>query len=176
MNNERLNKLQSELEPFQSDIDFLVKDVIKLKVSAGQYKYYNACIVRVTALYYLMNKIEEWDAKYKEYLNLHITQNSVQSLNLSHKKEWDENYLFYYPFYEAIEFENLLSQGKSCLDCFSQAIGSIYKESPNDIDGLINVLKNNHLNSTTKKILDLIEEKERLSGIIVDPKKNRKKA
>jgi hypothetical protein len=113
-------------------------------------------------LWYIQQNVEALDNQYKKFLQLCITENALHKLSLTGDKEC----YFYFPFYEALEFENLLSQGKACLDCFSKALGSIYNENPNNIDKLLNVLKLQSKTDIIDKTLSFINEKDRLHGVI----------
>jgi hypothetical protein len=177
MQNNKSDKLGDELEPHYSEIDTIIDDIIeKFNLSSGTIKYFEACRFKVTALWYLLDKINSLDSKYREYISEHISSNSLQELKLTEIVNGDDLHYRYFPFHEALEFENLLSQGKSCLDCFSKAIGSLYSESPNNIDSLSNVLRSNHFNETTKKMLEIIDESERLHGVIINPASDNKKS
>jgi hypothetical protein len=141
-------------------------------IPTKRFKYFEACRFKLKAIYYIQNKIESLDSRYKKFLSFCIGESALHKLTLSGDKEC----YFYVPFYEALEFENLLSQGKACLDCFSKAIGSIYKESPNNIDKLLNVLKSKPKNHKIDKLMSFIKESYRLKGVIIDPNSNVKKS
>jgi hypothetical protein len=177
MQNNALDKLRDELEPYYSEFDTIIDEIInKLKLSPGKTKYFEACRFKVNALWYILDKINSLDSKYREYIALHISNNKLNQLKLVEFSNDKDLHYQYFPFHEALEFENLLSQGKSCLDCFSKACGSLYGESPNNIDNLSKVLRANHLNDTTNKLLETIDESERLHGVIIDPQSKSKKS
>jgi hypothetical protein len=167
-----INQFKDVLEPHYDNLDQIVEDIIRPVVPTKRFKYFEACRFKLKAIYYIQNKIESLDSQYKKYLSLCIAENNLHKLRLSGDKER----YFYIPFYEALEFENLLSQGKACLDCFSKAIGSIYNESPNNIDKLINVLELKPKNHKIDKLLSFIKESYKLNGVIIDPKSNKKRA
>lgn len=167
-----IDQFKDDLEPHYSNLDHIVEDIIRPVIPTKRFKYFEACGFKLKAIYYIQNKIETLDSQYKKFLSLGIAENALHKLTLSGDKEC----YFYVPFYEALEFENLLSQGKACLDCFSKAIGSIYTESPNNIDKLMNVLKSQPKNHKIDKLLSFIEESDRLNGVIIDPKSNKKKS
>jgi hypothetical protein len=168
---ENIGKLRDILEPYQTDLDFLTKDVIEGKVSKGNFKYFEACVFKVKVLYYIMEKVKTLDSQYKHLLESHISDNTLNELEFTNNDTIDENVKLYEPFYEIFEFENLLTQSKSCLDCYSKAIGSLFKESPNNLYRLIKVLKGNHLEEKyVKNLLDIINKNiVKLKGIVLDP-------
>lgn len=167
-----IEQFKDNLEPHYDNLDHIIENIIRPAVSDGKFKYFEACRFKIKSIWYIERKIETLDDQYKKFLSLCISENALYKLKLS----GDKDCYFYFPFYEALEFENLLSHGKSCLDCFSKAIGSVYDESPNNIKSLINVLKSKPRNDRIDKLLSFIEEAERLHGVIVDPKTNGKKS
>jgi hypothetical protein len=167
-----IDQFKDDLEPHYDNLDHIVGNIIRPLIPMKKFKYFEACRFKLKAIYYIQNKIESLDSQYKKFLSLFITENALHKLSLT----GDEDCYFYVPFYEALEFENLLSQGKACLDCFSKAIGSIYNESPNNIDRLLNILKSKPKNHKIDKLLSFIKKSDRLNGVIIDPKSNEKKS
>lgn len=167
-----IDQFRDGLEPYYSNLDHIVDDIIRPMISKKRFKYFDACRFKIKAIYYTQKKIEALDRQYEEFLSLCIAENALGELALT----GDADCYLYVPFYEALEFENLLSQGKACLDCFSKAIGSIYDESPNNIDKLANVLKSKPQNHKIDRLLSFIKESERLNGVIIDPKSKEKKS
>lgn len=170
----QVNELKDILEPYYDNIDHIVEDLIRPVVHPKNLKYFEACQFKLKALWYINSKIEKLDNQYKQYLSLCIAEDALDRRSLRKNEKWGEDCYCYYPFYEAIEFENLLAQGKACLDCFSKAIGSVYDEKPNNIIKLINVLKEKKDNPKTDKFLNILKNADRLHGIVIDPKKNKK--
>ncbi|MCJ7547477.1 MAG: hypothetical protein MUP30_11745 [Deltaproteobacteria bacterium] len=169
-----IERMRDELEPFYDHFDSIVEDCIRPKVTSGQFKYFEACRFKLKSISYIKRHIEELDNKYKKFLSLCISQGSLDKLTLRFDETWGEGYSLYFPFFEALEFENLLAQGKACLDCFSKAIGSFYHESPNNITKLINILKKRPRDAKIEKILNIIQNKQRLNGVIINPNTERK--
>jgi len=167
-----IDQFKNDLEPHYGNLDHVVEDIIRPVIPTERFKYFEACRFKMKAIYCIRNKVESFDSQYKTFLSLCIAENALHKLTLTGDKEC---YL-YLPFYEALEFENLLSQGKACLDCFSKAIGSMYDESPGNIDRLLNVLKSKPQDPKIDRLLSFIRESDRLNGVIVDPKSNRKKS
>ena len=167
-----IDQFKNDLEPHYDNLDHIVEDIIRPVIPTKRFKYFEACRFKMKAIYYIQNKVESLDSQYKTFLSLCIAENALHKLTLTGDKEC----YFYVPFYEALEFENLLSQGKACLDCFCKAIGSIYNESPNNIDKLLNVLKSKPQDPKIDKLLSFIRESDRLNGVIIDPKSNKKKS
>ncbi len=165
------------MEPNYDELDGLIDEIVNSgRVSELQAKYFEACRFKVKALWHISKRIEAFDSRYREYLSICIGEGELEQMQLKKVTESQESVYTYFPFFEAVEFENLLSQAKSCLDCFAKAVGSIYNESPNNIDSLSKVLRENHLNETTKKLLAFIDESKRLHGVVIDPKKGGKKS
>ena len=167
-----IDQFKDDLEPHYENLDHIVEDIIRPVISMKSFKYFEACRFKMKAIWYIQRKVEALDNQYKNFLSLCISENVLNKLLLT----GDKDCYFYVPFYEAVEFENLLSQGKACLDCFSKAIGSIHNESPSNIDKLINVLESKPKNHKIDKLLGFIKESDRLSGVIIDPKSNKKKS
>ena len=165
-----IEKLKDTLEPHYDNLDHIVDDLIRPAISPRRFKYFEASRFKMKAIWYIQRNIEALDSQYKKLLFLCISENALNRLSLTGNKEC----YFYVPFYEALEFENLLSQGKACLDCFSKAIGSIFNESPKNIDKLINVLESRPKNHKVDKLLSFIKESYRLKGVIIDPNSNKK--
>jgi hypothetical protein len=168
---------ETSLEPHYDELDIFVDNIVSSgKISASQAKYFEACRFKVKALWYISQKIESLDRQYREHLSTFSGDEEHSELRLKKIEDRQGDFYIYYPFFEALEFENLLSQGKSSLDCFAKAVGSLYRESPNNIDALSRVLRENHLEETTKQLLDFIDESKRLHGVIIDPNKGGKKS
>jgi len=169
-NNMNMDQFEEDLEPHYDNLDHIVEDIIRSMIPPKRFKYFEACRFKLKGIYYIQKKIESLDSRYKKFVSLAIEGNALHKLTLSGDREC----YFYFPFYEALEFENLLSQGKACLDCFSKAIGSIFNESPKNIDKLINVLESRPKNHKVDKLLSFIKESYRLKGVIIDPNSNKK--
>jgi len=169
-----IDQFKDNLEPYYHNLDHIVENLIHPVVSKPEFKYFEACSSKIKAIWYIKNRIEDLDTQYKRYLSLCISENALDKLSLIKNEDLGEDYDSYFPFFEAVEFENLLSQGKACLDCFSKAIGSVYGESPNNIDKLINVLKSKPKDSKISKLLSFIQRSDRLRGVIIDPKTHKK--
>jgi hypothetical protein len=177
MAHETFKQFRDDLEPHYDELDVLVDKIVNSgKVSASQSKYFEACRFKVKVLWYISQKIESLDRQYREHISAYTGSEDLSDLKLHKIEDRQSDFYIYYPFFEALEFENLLSQGKSCLDCFAKAVGSLYRESPNNIDTLSRVLRENHLDETTKQLLDFIDESKRLHGVIIDPNKGGKKS
>jgi hypothetical protein len=167
-----IEQLKDTLEPHYDNLDHIIDGLIRPAISPQRFKYFEACRFKMKAIWYIQRNVEALDSQYKKLLSLCISENALHKLSLT----GDKVCYFYFPFYEALEFENLLSQGKACLDCFSKALGSVYNESPSNIDRLINVLMQKPKNHKIDKTLGFINEAYRLNGVIVDPKTNKKKS
>jgi hypothetical protein len=169
-----IDKFKDNLEPHYDHLDHIVEDIIRPIVPNGKFKYFEACRLKMKYIWYIQNRITNLDAEYREFLSLSISENALDKLSLTKNKDWGQDYYLYFPFFEAMEFENLLAQGKACLDIFSKAIGSVYGESPNNIDKLLNILKSKPKNPKLDRLLNFIRETQRLHGVIIDPKTNKK--
>jgi hypothetical protein len=171
-NNMTIDEFKDALEPPYNNLDHIIEDIIRPMISVEKFKYFEACRFKMKAIYYIQKKVETLDSQYRKFLSLCIAKDALHKLSLTASKDC----YFYVPFYEAFEFENLLSQGKACLDCFSKAIGSMYNESPNNIDKLVNVLKLKPKNHKIDKLLRFIRESYRLNGVLIDPMSKGKKS
>lgn len=164
------------LEPYYGDVDGIVDNVIKGAVTKGQLKHFEACKFKVKALWYIKDKIEELDNRYLKSVSL-----CMEEENFSHfvKLPSDTGYEYeYFPFFEAIEFENILSQGKACFDTFSKAVGSLFNECPNNLEKLEVVLKHNVAKRDKRagEVLKTIHFADKIKGVILDPKVGNKKS
>jgi hypothetical protein len=173
-----VKKLKDALEPHYDNLDYIVDDIIRLKVPEGQFKFFDACRFKVKSIWYIRKRIEELDNDYLKFLSLCISEDSLEELSLIKNKDWGEEYYLYFPFFEAIEFENLLAQGKACLDCFSKAIGSIHSPGalPRKLKSLINFLESKSEDKKISKMLEFIRNAHRLYGVIIDPLSNKEKS
>lgn len=169
-----LDAIRGELEPHYDNLDHIVEDIIRPKVSEGVTKYYECCRFKLKAIWYTERKIQKLDEKYKAFLSEYVSSNGIEQLSLTEKSRKSTKFQCYFPVYEAIEFENLLSQGKACLDCFSKALGSMYQESPNNITKLINVLEQNRDKPKVCDLLEVLGHTNKLLGVIIDPKVGKK--
>lgn len=168
---------EDELEPYYDNLDHIVEEIIRPKVSDNQFKFFEGCRFKLKSMWYILKRIEKLDNEYKNYLELCKAKNVLENLSFSKRKDWGEEYKLYFPFYEAVEFENLLTQGKACLDIFSKAIGSLYSPYgiPNNLKKLTSVLQSHsHEDERIHKLLQFIEHGHRLHGIIIDPIDNKK--
>lgn len=170
-----IDAVRDQLEPYYGNLDHIVEDVIKPSVKKGIVKYFECCRFKLKTIWYTDRRIHEWDEKYKEYLSECISSNAVGQLSLTVKSQKRDTVQCYFPFYEAIEFENILSQGKACLDCFSKALGSMYDQSgANNISKLQKVLESNRHKEKVDELLDVVSETNRLLGVLIDPKAGKK--
>ncbi|MFC1511211.1 hypothetical protein ACFL5U_02350 [Candidatus Margulisiibacteriota bacterium] len=174
---DEVDKASEGLIPYYLDvIDGVIENKIKGMVSIKQFKYFESCRFKFKALWYIHQKIEELDEEYSNFVDFCIKNNNFKYFKKLSTYSYEQYHFF--PFFEAIEFENILEKGKACLDSFSKAIGVIFGESPNNIDQLINVLKNNKKKDhRANKILNSInKETQHLRGSILNPKQTGKKS
>jgi hypothetical protein len=166
-----IEELKDILEPHYDNLDHIVDDIIRPRVREGQFKLFDACRFKIKSIWYIQKRIEELDNQYKDFLLLCISENALAKLSLTQNKDWDAEHLFYFPFFEAIEFENLLAQGKACLDSFAKAIGTIYNFSslPRNLKGLIRILESKSGDPKVASILEFIRHEHKLRGVIIDP-------
>lgn len=167
--------LQDQLEPYWEELDGLVQEKIRSAVKAAHFKYFDACRFKLKALWYINSRVEELDLKYGQLVDSFLDQETFDQFVKSKDGSWS-----YFPFFEAVEFENLLNQGKACLDCFSKAVGSTFDELPNNVSKLEGVLKSNegknHRRSRQahKLLQKIAEARSRLGGIVLDPGNGKK--
>ena len=170
-----VTNLEDELEPYWEEFDGLVQERIRSAVRAAHFKYFDACRLKLKALWYINSRVEDLDLKYGQLVDSFLTQETSDRFVKNDDGSWS-----YFPFFEALEFENLLNQGKACLDCFSKAVGCTFGELPNNISKLENVLKsregkNDRRGKQAYKLLQKIAQaRNSLDGIILDPGKNKK--
>lgn len=171
-----IDKARDKIEPYYSwESDGIIDDIIQHKVSAKQFKYFEACKFKVKALWYIKKNLENWDERNRKFVKL-----CVKEKNFQHMKQAPSNYPYlysYFPFFEAVEFENLLMQGKAFLDTLSKALGCLFKESPNNVEQLEKVLRKYSAKDVrAKNLLSIITSTKRLKGVIVNPKREGKKS
>ena len=171
-------KLKDELEPYFDNLDHIVNGIIQQKVHGDQFKLFDACRFKIKSIWYIQKRIEELDNQYKNFLLLCIDKNAIAELSLIKNKDWGAEYFFYFPFFEAIEFENLLAQGKACLDSFAKVIGSIYSPGglPKNLKGLIRILESKSGDPKVDKILKFIHHEHRLRGVVIEPLRREQKS
>ena len=164
-------KLKDQLEPYFDNLDHIVNDILQPKVGGHQFKLFDACRLKIKYIWYIQKRVEELDNQYKEFLLLCINKNSIAKLSLTQNKEFGAEYFFYFPFFEAIEFKNLLTQGKACLDLFAKGIGSIYRPGglPKNLKNLIKILKQKSGDRRVDRILKYIYYEHKLRGVVIDP-------
>jgi hypothetical protein len=167
--------LEDQLEPYWEELDGLVQEKIRPAVRATHFKYFDACRFKLKALWYINSRVEDLDLKYGCMVDSLLNQETSDRFVKNDDGSWS-----YFPFFEALEFENLLNQGKACLDCFSKAVGSTFGELPNNLSKLENVLKSNegknHRRGTQvyKLLQKIAEARNRLDGIVLDPGNGKK--
>jgi hypothetical protein len=168
----QLSEYRNSLEPSYDDFDDIIVRLIRPQVSDEIFRHFDACRFKVKALYYLYKRVQDLDKQYHKYLSLALLEKNLDNL---HMIEQGVHY-FYFPFFEAMEFENILSQGKAALDCFSLAIGSMYHHDnvPTSITALCNDLQTIKQNQKAKALINIIKEYERLWGLVVKPSGNEK--
>jgi hypothetical protein len=171
-------KLKDELEPYYDNLDHIVNDIVQPKVRGDQFKLFDACRFKIKSIWYIQKRIEELDNQYKDSLLSCIAENALAELSLTQNKDWGAEYFFYFPFFEATEFENLLTQGKACLDSFAKAIGSIYSPGglPKNLKGLIRILESKSGDLKVDKIIEFIRHEHKLRGVVIEPLRREQKS
>lgn len=178
-NLDKVDRARDKLEPFWKwEIDGVVEDVIKHIVSPGKFKFFAACKFKAKVLIFSKWEIDKWDLKYKRFVSLCIKEKNFKYFEKIPPYAPYRSSSYYFPPFEAMEFENLLFQGKACLDCFAKAIGSLFvKGPPNNIDDLAKLLSAKaNKNARASAVLKVIEMKEKLRGVILDPHGKNKKS
>lgn len=171
----RTETFKDEFEPYYDNLDHIVEEIIIPSVSEGIAKYYECCRFKLKSVWYTERRVQEWDDKYRSGLLECISSRELGHLRLTEMSRKGNKAKCYFPFYEAMEFENLLSLGKSCLDCFSKALGSMYEQkAPNNISKLITVLETNSNQPKAVELLDVVKNLNRLLGVVIDPKAGKK--
>lgn len=167
---------EDELEPYWEEIDGLVQDQIRSSVRTAHFKYFEACRFKLKALWYINSRVEALDLQYGRLVDSFLTRETFDRFVKNDDGSWS-----YFPFFEAVEFEHLLNQGKACLDCFSKAVGSTFDEGPNNLSKLISILlkvkdgKNHKRGPQVHKLLQNISDaRDQLEGIVLDPGNGKK--
>jgi hypothetical protein len=170
--------LKDQLDPYFDNLDHIVNEMIRPKVRGHQFKLFDACRFKIKYVWYIQKRIDELDKQYREFLLLCIARNSIEKLSLTQIEEFGADYFFYFPFFEGIEFKNLLAQGKACLDLFAKGIGSIYRSDslPKNIMNLIKILKRRSGDQKVDRILKYIYYEHKIHGVVVDPVNEGQKA
>jgi len=171
-----ITSLTDQLEPYWEDLDGLIKEGIKSVVRPMHYRYFTACSLKLKALWYIQSRVGDLDLKYGQLVDSLLKQGTFDRFSKNSDRTWS-----YLPFFEALEFENLLNQGKACLDCFSKAVGSTFGELPNNISKLERVIKSDgskkHGRSAqASKLLlhNIVVARTNLDGILLDPGNSKK--
>jgi hypothetical protein len=158
--------LKDRLEPSYQDLDYIIDAHVRPAVSDDRFRYFEACGFKAKAIGHINRRVEQLDADYTNLLSLCVAEMRFHELSL---KPYEGGYR-YVPFYEALEFENLLSEGRALLDCFARAMGSVYGESPTTIDKLVRVLSARRESDKAGRVVDLLREaQKRLGGVVTDP-------
>jgi hypothetical protein len=155
-----MSEFNDGLFPFwTSDIDGMVEGPIKRQVNRKHFKYFEACKTKVKILFYICNRIKMLDSEYLKFVKARVSKNNFQGF--SKDTFYGREAYSFFPFFEAFEFENILYQGKACLDTFSKAIGSPYKNLPKNLDSLKKVLAPHRNEIKIRKVLGIIEDHEK---------------
>jgi hypothetical protein len=175
-----MDKAADGLFPFhQYEIDGIYEEKIRPHLTPLQSKYFSSVLIKFKHLWYISQNIENLDKQYLCFVSFCIDKKEFRPQHYT-KAPPQSSYLYsLYPYNEAIEFENILFQGKACLDCFSIAIGSLFKQKqiPNKIDKLLKDLELVNTNSTASELIDCIQKDgAKLRGYTLDPKIEGKKS
>lgn len=160
--------LQDKLEPYWEDVDGLIEQAMQPIVPHKCFKYFEACRFKLKSLWYLTSRVSELDEEYGQLLDRFLAAGNFTRFTPN-----DDGSSSYFPYFEALEFENLLSQGKACLDCFAKAVGSTFGNLPNNVSSLVTVLrqeKGRAVGGVASELLNKIATAEsRLKGVVLDP-------
>jgi len=172
-----IDKAADELFPFyQYEVDGVYEERIMPSLSIAQKRYFHSSLTKLKNIWYIHNNIEELDTKYLKFINYCIGRQDFRSAYFTKAETYSPYIYILYPHFEAIEFENILSQGKSCMDCFSRAIGSLFKNEAKNIDKLKIVLEGiSNEGNKAATILKVIQaEENNLRGLTLATKKENK--
>lgn len=172
-----LLKKEDELFPFWSLVDTLVEKKIKDFVTPGQYKLFDSCRRKLTCLWYIYKRIFELDYKYARLGEELLTSPQREIEQLVYIKPIGQNEYRYDAYWEAIEFEHLLSQAKACADIFARAVGSFFKNNASNLQKLEKVLeriRGENKDSAKKILIQIDKNKKYLKGIILSPEQHTK--
>lgn len=167
---------RQDLEPYWDTIDGIIEEEIRSSIPSRHFKYFDACAFKLKAIWYLKCRVSDLDARYGKRVDKILAGGNLDKLLRNPDGSWS-----YFPFFEALEFESLLAQGKACLDCFAKAIGSIFGELPKNISRLERLLNHKQRSGPTPRrtaaseLLDHIRvARFRLGGVVIDPGTGRK--
>lgn len=166
-----LKSMANLLEPHWDEVDRIVENELGGYFNMKQYKYFRATNFKLKALWYLKGNVENLESQYRDFLRERLRQGCLDEFSLG-----GGGLLTYYPFFLALEFENLLTQAKACLDCFSKSAGTIFGDSPSKLSKLEVVLDQRKCCKDTEKA-ELADEILRhvkanrsfLNGTVLDP-------
>jgi len=160
---ESIDRLRGRLEPYWEAVDGLIDENVRPIVEPTHFGHFEGCQVKMKALWYLRSRVEELDAEYGR-----VVDALRSGGDLSHLPRSQDGARLYFPFFEAVEFENLLIQAKACLDCFSLAVGRVFQNRSGNLAALMNVLRK--AGPRGGELLRHTESAEaRLTGIVLDP-------
>lgn len=164
-----VTSLEDQLEPYWEELDGLVLEKIRSAVRAAHFKHFDACRLKLKALWYINSRVEDLDLKYGRLVDSFLNQETFDRFAKNNDGSWS-----YFPFFEALEFENLLNQSKACLDCFSKAVGSTFGELPNNVSKLEHVLRSNNGKNRINLLQKIAEARNHLDGIVLNPGNGKK--
>ena len=164
-----VTSLEDQLEPYWEELDGLVLEKIRSAVRAAHFKHFDACRLKLKALWYINSRVEDLDLKYGRLVDSFLNQETFDRFAKNNDGSWS-----YFPFFEALEFENLLNQSKACLDCFSKAVGSTFGELPNNVSKLEHVLRSNNGKNRINLLQKIAEARNHLDGIVLSPGNGKK--
>ena len=170
-----VDELLDSLEPYWEEVDGIIENDLKPVVPPKYFKHFEACQFKLKALWYLRSRVSELDEKYGQLVDSFLARENFSRFTPEDDSSWS-----YFPYFEALEFESLLSQGKACLDCFSKAVGSAFGDLPNNLSRLIAVLRKKREGGMAGIASDLLNKvtaaETRLKGIVLDPDRQGKKS
>ena len=171
-----VNHLGRNLEPYCDPVDRIIQQRLCPLITPRGRRHFEACRYKLKAVWYLKSSVVDLDKEYGTLIDGQLTTGNLDNLPLN-----EDGSRSYYPFFEALEFENLLSQAKACLDYFARAVGSQFDQNPSKLSKLQKVLRQSErsadlaVRSAASGILQVIAiYKPRLVGVVLDPGRNRK--
>lgn len=172
-----LPKKEDELFPFWSLVDTLVEKKIKDIVTPGQYRLFDSCRRKLVCLWYIHKRIFELYSKYTGLGKELLSSPEKEIKQLVYIKPLGPHEYRYDAYWEAIEFEHLLSQAKACTDIFARAVGVFFKNSASNLQKLEKVLervRGENKDIARKILIQIDNNKKYLKGIILPPDQHNK--
>lgn len=169
------DSLNDRLEPFWDEVDGCVQRVRDLAPDTPTLRHLEASAHSLRAMWYLRSRIEQLDADYGQLVDDARATGRYSAMFTIARPDGSR---LYFPFFEALEFEHLLSAGKTCSESFCLGVGSLFRNRPHRPAGLVSVLEAARRKEPRagKLIRPTRDAERKLRGLIIDPDHPKKKS